>query len=243
MPSLIGGFASTRTIRLAILIVLVALLGSSPSAYADTAYWANTYGGTNDDVAWAVEQTSDLGYIVAGQTYSFGSGRSDVWILKLTASGSIEWQKTYGGAGDDVATSVHQTPDGYVVAGYTGPITNYDMWVLKLDSSGGIVWEYAYGGAIQDFATMVERTSDGGYIVGGQTASGANPPDFWALKLDSNGVAQWDRTYSLSFDRRIEAIHQTGDGGYILAGSTMSHGAGYCNVWLIKTDANGNALP
>ncbi len=225
------------------MIVLVALLGSSPSAHADTAHWANTYGGTGDDVAWAVEQTSDLGYILAGQTYSFGSGSTDVWILKLAASGSVEWQRAYGGAEDDVALSVHQTPDGgYIVAGYTGPVTNYDMWVLKLDSNGNIVWEYAYGAANQEFAEWVERTSDGGYILGGRTLSIlASAPDFWALKLDSNGAVLWDRTYSLAQDRRIEAIHQTSDNGYILAGSTSS-GFGPSVAWVIKTDADGNIV-
>ncbi len=212
-------------------------------SYADTPSWANSYGGTDGEAAFAVEQTSDLGYILVGHTWSFGAGRSDVWLLKLSASGTVEWQRTYGGAEDDEALSAHQTPDGgYIVAGYTASFgdPDYDTWVLKLDSSGGIAWEYAYGAGSQEFASSVERTSDGGYILGGRTNSGADAPDFWALKLDSNGVALWDRTYSLGADRRIESIHETSDNGYILAGSTSSGGAPA--AWVIKTDANGNIV-
>jgi hypothetical protein len=239
------GLAGLKTISiLAILILVIGLLVLSPSVYADTTYWAKSYGGADRDTAFAVEQTSDLGYILVGDTWSGLSGRLDVWILKLSASGSIEWQRTYGGAGDDTAQSVHQTPDGgYIVAGYTASFgdPDYDMWVLKLDSNGGIVWEYAYGADNQELASFVEQTSDGGYILGGRTNSIAgSAPDFWALKLDSSGVAMWDRTYSLDGDRRIEAIHQTSDNGYILAGSTSS---GALSVaWVIKTDANGNIV-
>jgi len=134
-------FSASVTIQLAILISVIGLLVLSPSVYADTTYWAKSYGGTDRDTAFAVEQTSDLGYILVGDTWSFGSGRSDVWILKLSASGSVEWQRTYGGAEDDEALSVHQTQDGgYIVAGYTASFGDllYDMWVLKIDSSGNI---------------------------------------------------------------------------------------------------------
>ena len=71
--------------------------------------WQKTYGGTDWDIAWSVEQTSDNGYIVAGYTDSFGAGGHDIWLLKLDSGGIVQWQKTYGGSDYDVAYSVQQT--------------------------------------------------------------------------------------------------------------------------------------
>ena len=85
-----------------------------------TVAWQKTYGGSQSDYAYSIQQTSDGGYIVAGGTVSFGAGGSDFWILKLDSDGSVAWQKTYGGLNDDYAQSIQQTSDGgYIVAGNT----------------------------------------------------------------------------------------------------------------------------
>jgi hypothetical protein len=153
--------------------------------------WAKTYGGGYSDVARSIQQTSDGGYIVAGWTLSFGAGGLDFWVLKLDASGQVQWQKTYGGGYSDVARSIQQTSDGgYIVAGWTLSFGagNYDVWVLKLNASGNVVWQKTYGGGSDDYAESIQQTSDGGYIVAGETWSfGAGSADFWVLKLDANG--------------------------------------------------------
>jgi hypothetical protein len=205
--------------------------------------WQKTYGGADWDEASSIEQTSDGGYIVAGETDSFGAGRDDLWILKLDSSRNVQWQKTYGGAKDDMAKSIWQTSDGgYIVAGMTesfGDIKG-DLWVLKLDSSGNVQWQKTYGGAKDDGAISVKQTSDGGYIVAGGTDSfGKGNEDLWVLKLDSSGNVQWQRTYGgVGFDDS-SSIQQTSDGGYIVAGATNSFGAGDDDSWVLKLDANG----
>ncbi len=154
--------------------------------------WQKTYGGPNYDFAYSVQQTAEGGYIVAGSTASFGAGNHDVWVMKLDASGSIVWNKTYGGSADDIANSVQQTSDGgYIVAGQTSSFGKgmADAWVLKLDSAGNVVWEKTYGGTSPDYAYAVQHTADGGYVIAGRTESfGSGGMDAWIMKLDSNGA-------------------------------------------------------
>ena len=152
--------------------------------------WQKTYGGHSIDEATSIQQTSDGGYIVAGYTWSFGAGGGGVWVLKLDKDGNIQWQKTYGGTDEDVASSIQQTSDGgYIVAGKTNSFGagSSDVWVLKLDKDGNIQWQKTYGGPDGDEAHSIQQTSDGGYIVAGYTYSFGTRQGAWVLKLDSNG--------------------------------------------------------
>jgi len=136
------------------------------------AQWARTYGGGGNDEAWSIQQTSDGGYIVAGLTESFGAGSSDIWILKLSSTGTIEWQRTYGGSSYDTAHSIQQTSDGgYIVAGDTQTFGagSADYWIIKLFPNGDIEWQRTYGGGSYDTAHSIQQTIDGGYIVAGNT--------------------------------------------------------------------------
>jgi uncharacterized delta-60 repeat protein len=208
--------------------------------------WQKTYGGGYGDwtLSIPIRQTSDGGYIVAGGTESFGAGGIDVWVLKLDASGDVVWQKTYGGAGNDWAHFIQQTSDGgYIVAGgtYSFGAGYDDFWVLKLDAGGDVVWQKTYGGGFYDDASSVQQTSDGGYIVAGETWSfSATGYDVWVLKLDASGDVVWQKTYGGGRDDGAWSIQQTSDGGYIVAGSTSSFGAGYSDFWVLKLDASGN---
>ena len=206
--------------------------------------WQKTYGGSSDDYAYSIQQTSDGGYIVAGYTESFGAGYADVWVLKLDANGNVQWQKTYGGSGWDEAYSIQRTLDGgYIVAGWTDSFGagGTDAWVLKLDANGNVQWQKTYGGSRDDYANSIQQTSDGGYIVAGWTYSfGAGYADVWVLKLDANGNVQWQKTYGGTYDDYANSIQQTSDGGYIVAGVTKSFIAGNADVWVLKLDASGN---
>jgi uncharacterized delta-60 repeat protein len=205
--------------------------------------WQKTYGGSGDDYAWSVQQTSDGGYIVAGYTNSSGAGGFDFWVLKLNSTGGIQWQKTYGGTGTDDARSVQQTSDGgYIVAGYTTSFGsgNPHVWVLKLNSTGGIQWQKTYGGTKNDYESSVKQTSDGGYIVAGYTNSfGAGGYDAWVLKLNSTGGVQWQNTYGSTGTNYAWSVQQTSDGGYIVAGYTNSSGAGGYDAWVFKLNSTG----
>jgi hypothetical protein len=150
--------------------------------------------------------------------------------------------KTYGGAYYDQAYSVQQTSDGgYILAGSTvfGPY--YDIFLIKTDANGNVQWAKTYGGTDWDEAFSVQQTSDGGYIVAGGTYSfGAGGLDAFLVKTDANGNIIWAKTYGGTAWDGVSSVQQTSDGGYIVAGWTGSFGAGYYDVFLIKTDANGN---
>jgi len=206
--------------------------------------WQKTYGGSDNDYALFIQQTADGGYIVVGQTESFGAGSRDAWVLKLDSNGNVTWQKTYGGSGNEYGYSIQQTPDGgYIVAWGTASFGAglRDAWVLKLDSNGNVTWQKAYGGSGYDFAGSIQQTADGGYIVEGYADSfGAGSYDAWVLKLDSNGNVTWQKTYGGSGSEVANSIQQTADGGYIVVGQTDSFGAGSYDAWVLKLDSNGN---
>jgi hypothetical protein len=204
--------------------------------------WAKTYGGTYWDVARSFQQTSDGGYILAGETWSFGAGSSDIFLIKTDANGNVQWAKTYGGIDRDWAESVQQTSDGgYIVAGYTGSFGGSDIFLIKTDANGNIIWAKTYGGTNRDDAYSVRQTSDGGYILAGETWSlGAGKWDVFLIKTDANGNVQWAKTYGRTSDDVARFVQQTSDGGYIVAGYTESFGAGSYDIFLIKTDVSGN---
>ena len=208
--------------------------------------WEKTFGGSSSDQASSVQQTSDSGYILAGYTESYGAGDKDFWLIKTDADGDKVWEKTFGGSSSDQASSVQQTSDGgYILAGYTESYGagGKDFWLIKTDADGDKVWEKTFGGSSEDFAYVVRQTSDSGYILTGYTQSyGSGYNDAWLIKTDANGNKVWNKTFGgVSFDG-VQAMQQTSDSGYILAGYTQSYGAGGYDAWLIKTDANGNTL-
>jgi len=238
-----------RTIALWVRGLMLALLSVSivalftQYAYAQVRF-AKTYGGTNSDEYNRVQQTSDGGYIVTGRTSSFGAGSSDIFLIKTDAYGNLQWAKTYGGASWEYASSAQQTSDGgYIVAGYTNSFGagNSDFFLIKVNSSGNIIWVKTYGGINDDYASSVQQTLDGGYIVAGSTTSfGAGDRDFLLIKTDANGNIIWAKTYGGTDWDRGSSVQQTSDGGYILAGLTWSFGASGGDIFLVKTDANGN---
>jgi hypothetical protein len=209
--------------------------------------WQKTYGGTDDDYAFSIQQTLEGGYIVVGTTTSFGAGDEDVWILKIDPNGDIVWQWTYGGSDRDRAYAIQQTTDsGYVVAGYTksfGAI-NGDCWIFKLDSEGTIVWQKTFGESRGDFTDSIQPTSDGGFIVAGVTGINAQTfeyGDALLLKLDSDGNISWYETYDLDIRIISFSIEQTTDSGYIAVGEVDYSflNARYTSIWGLKVDENG----
>jgi len=209
--------------------------------------WSKRYGGT-DSSDWdgfsSIRQTTDGGYIVAGETWSFGAGSTDAWVMKLDGSGNLIWEKTYGGNRGDQADCVRPTSDGgFIVAGSTWSFgTSKEIWILKLHGNGVIQWQKTYGGTDGEEDALVEQTSDGGYIVAARTWSfGAGYVDIWFLKLDASGNVVWERTYGGGGWDEVNTIRQTSDNGYIIAGYTGSFGPGpgENNAWLIKLDQNG----
>jgi len=206
--------------------------------------WDRVFGGENIDYATTLIQTSDGGYAVAGTTYSYGAGGRDFWVIKLDNEGNKVWDKTFGGNSCDCANSLIQTTDGgYAVAGetYSYGAGNADFWIIKLDSSGNKKWDKTYGGSDGDYATSLIQTTDGGYAVVGETCSfGAGGRDLWVVKLDNQGNREWDKTLGTVKYDYANALIQTTDGGYAVAGGTESYSAGSADFWVIKLDNQGN---
>ena len=218
--------------------------------------WNKTFGGTGRDEIASVRLTSDGGYILAGGTNSYGHSWGDTWLVKVDKNGNDQWNRTYYGAHSiaQTASSAQETADGgYIIAGIIFPIVDVpqsrmssDAWLIKTDSTGNEQWNRTFGGKAENRALSILQVSDGGYILAGDTSSyGANGVDALLIKTDSKGNEQWNMTFGGKFRDEADSVSQTKDGGYILAGSTMSYAAGDWNAWLIKVNGkpSGTTTP
>jgi hypothetical protein len=209
--------------------------------------WSRSYGGSSWDCPLSGQQTADGGYVVVGYTESFGAGGYyDVYLIKTDSLGDTLWSRTYGGSGIDYGNFVQQTTDGgYIVVGYTESFGDVygDVYLVKTDSLGDALWSRTYGGSHYEYGWSVQQTTDGGYIVVGHTGSfGPTGHNVYLIKTDSLGDTLWTRVYLANYTDYGNSVQQTSDGGYIVAGWTMSFGAGGEDVYLIKTDSLGHPL-
>jgi hypothetical protein len=208
--------------------------------------WQKTFGGSASEYGYSVQHTTDGGYIITGSTQSYGAGSNDVYLIKTDPNGNIQWQKTFGGIYSESARSVRQTSDGgYITASQIYNFTTHDVntYLIKTDSNGTCQWQKAFGVIENDeFVFSVQQTTDGGYIMAGYT----DPPDLelradvYLLKTDPNGNTQWQKTFGGNDSDVGLSAQQTSDAGYIIAGYTGFYETGNYDVYLIKTDPNGN---
>lgn len=200
---------------------------------------------TMDHIGKSVQQTSDGGYIIAGEQ---GAGfRYDAFVIKTDGSGNILWSRVVGAYDAyDSGRCLQETPDGgYIVAGTTQSYGagGADAWLIKFDANGNQLWNRTYGGPNMDIGDFIDRTADGGYVIFGSTdnfgTSGST--DAWMIKTDGNGVEQWNKTFGGVDYEEAMSGQQTTDGGYIFAG-TKQVADGTTDIWVVKTDADGTKV-
>jgi hypothetical protein len=208
--------------------------------------WNKTYGGTESDMATGLVCTADGGYVMVGETSSYGEGKSDFWLVKVDSSGNMQWNKTFGDQTADIATCMIQTNDGgYALGGYwLENDASKDALFVKTDSSGNVQWTRTYGGAEGERVYSVVQTSEGGYALAGVTDSynDEGKPDFWLVKTDSNGIIEWNKTYTEQNTDSAKSLIQTRDGGYTLGGFVRQAIIDPSDVWVINVDSAGNPV-
>lgn len=245
--------------------------------------WNNTIGGIQMDAVAAMAPAPEQngGFLVAGYSHSGLGGDkkednrgsnlwADYWVMKISNTGKLLWQKAFGGKNDDMLTCMEVTRDsGYLFGGYSySPsgfektdsfIGNNDFWIVKTDVSGIRQWDKVIGGAFSDFQTALVQTADSGFLAGGYSNSPAGfnksapskgVTDYWVVKIDESGNVLWDKTYGGSKGDFLTCLSRTADGGFILGGHSASDisgekteaSRGGFDIWLIKTDSAVNIL-
>ncbi len=213
-------------------------------ATAPVISYQKEFGGQDNDIAYSVQQTADEGLIIAGRIDSWGNGGIDGWLIKTNIEGHEEWNYTFGGENSELFRKVKNTSDGgYILTGITNSFGygSSDIWLVKVNQEGLEEWQYTFGGADGDWGMSVEQTMDDGFIVVGHTLSfGAGFYDIYMVKTDAFGNEEWHQTFGGTEEDFGYSVLQTSEGGYVVLGFTVSFGSGSRDVWLIKTDAQGN---
>ena len=231
--------------------------------------WDKFYGGMNLDYGIKVIKAYDAGYIILGQTHSFGNGSGDIWLLKIDDLGNIVWQKTYGGenldTGYDICTS---NENGYVIAGtsVSKKTNSMDGYVFKVDSVGNMIWEQIYGGlSIDVFSSITKKNEEYGYVLFGHTKSymldksrkkkkgfigriiasmfkKEPTSEAWIVDIDEYGDRNWHNTYGGKKEDVGKSIDAFSDNSFLLTCETESFGRGKKDIWLLKIDSNGKII-
>ena len=225
---------------------------SSPDITNGTIDFAITLGGSLNDSAQSVINTTDGGYAILGFTQSIDGDVSDkqnenfdYWVLKFDAQDQLQWSRTYGGSSDDRGQDIIQTQDGgYAIIGSSlsndGDVSNNagmeDYWLVKLDASGAVSWQKSFGFQGNDSGFSVIQTNDQGYLISGildVSASGGQGNssrtsnrhaggEYWTIRLNASGDMLWSKFFGGSFTDMPEGIVETDDNGFIIVGGSDS---------------------
>jgi hypothetical protein len=206
--------------------------------------WEKTYDINGNDEGYSVQQTSDGGYVIAGQT----SGGLKSLLIKTDGSGNMNWHKIYGGNFNSAINEVQETIDGgFILIGWIGVskdnFLDRDVHLIKTGATGEIQWENKIGGNSYDEGSSVRQTEDGGFIITGYTSSyGSGSNDLYLIRTNAAGSRLWENTYGGSGIDVGTSVSQTPDGGFIVSGYTNSYGSGNYDVYVVKTDTVGTKI-
>jgi hypothetical protein len=210
----------------------VVLTQAAVLAQAPDTLWTRTYGGVGYDEAWQLKQTPDGGFIIVG----FSQENDDIYLLKTDQNGDTLWSSLLGFTSDDIGRSVEPLEDGgYIITGYAGGY----IVLMKTDSLGNHLWHHYLESG---WGRAVRVTSDVGFIVAGYTLVTGNYNDIYLGKTNYDGDLIWSKTYGGLNAEMAWDVRETPDGGFVVLGWTESFGNGAADIYLIRTDANGDSL-
>jgi hypothetical protein len=224
-------------------LIIVFVLFLAIPCWGQDIIWSRNYGGPYGDEGVRLCETFDGGYIMVGNTESFGS-EVQIYLVKTDSRGDTLWTRTFGGNGLEYGNSVRQTTDGgFIIGGWTTSFgQGIQVYLVKTDAQGNTQWSRTYGGSDVDDCITVRQTSDGGYILVGSTYSySAGGRDLYLIKTNPFGQMQWSKTYGGIRDDAGSCVEQSPDGGYVVTGYTESF-APHCWVYMLKTDPEGDSL-
>ena len=206
--------------------------------------WSKVYGGKLDDYGWGITQSTDGGFGIVGETYSFGQGQSDIYLFKIDSAGNKQWQTTFGGLAEDVGYSVVNTDDdGFIVASQTRSYGKggSDGMIVKFNVNGKKQWSKVFGGKGMDYFKSIARNSSDSFIVGGGTRSFSNgDSQGWALLIDKNGYPIWEKTFGDNGEDGFNMIASTKDNSFIGVGYSASFfSKGLKDILMVKIDSLG----
>jgi hypothetical protein len=234
-PSAIGSLLGAALI---ISMAAQTALGQPPDLQ-----WEKSFGGAGDERGLAIQETRDAGLIATGFTGSKGAGGRDILLIKTDKDGGLEWERTVGGPGRDEGWALVETKEGFVVAGVTDSWGSgkKDLLLVNTDSEGYERWKKTFGGAGDDWGVALLETKDGFVVAGVTTSSGSGGSDGWIVKTDPDGNGEWEVAIGGSKNDGFNSILETED-GYILTGTTESYGSGGKDLWIVRTDGNGEKI-
>lgn len=256
-------------------ICTVVFFSGTKLVTAQDILWEKSYGGKHADYLFDVIPTPDYGFILAGSSLSKKTGNKtednrgdlDYWVWKMDEKGELDWQKSFGGSGQDMLKSVILTNNGgFLLAGSSQSDEGmdkkgktrggFDFWILKINAKGGEEWQKTIGGSAHDELNSIVKTRDGGFVLAGSSSSRKSGEktsenfgglDYWIVKIDSKGEIVWQNSFGGIYNDELRSIALTQDGGYILGGSSNSpesdtkteKNVGRADYWIIKLDDKG----
>lgn len=206
--------------------------------------WAAVYGGSGSDGGNALCVTSDGGLLIAGYTFSHGSGDADILIIKTDTDGRVEWQRTFGGRGTEYANACCESKDGYLIVGYTTSFGagSRDMLAVRLDTAGNTLWSKTYGGDSLDVGTAVTPTRDGAILCGYSNSYGSGEEDVYLVRIDDRGNPLWMKTVGGDRFEYGNSIAPSSDGTYLVSATTGTYGGGNSDFYRIRIDGQGEEI-
>lgn len=205
--------------------------------------WERTYGGNLDDVATSATVSEDGGVMIAGYTWSEGSGGSDAMLLKINMNGDPEWIRTFGGTEVEQVLSVSATSDsGAILSGmtYSWGSGSGDVFLLKADAWGREEWRLVLGGTDYDYGYDIIEVEDGDFLVASWKRRATC--SIWLIRINSAGEMIWDRVYSTGRNDRVYSIAAIPEGGWILAGSTETDAFSDIDFYVCRINPEGELL-